>query len=129
MLTSAAKAAGHKRHDDWLDRFNKIDALVESANRKADLQVSQIAIDKITGDGEAFFKDNPQRPIGVQRETTIEDIEAHVADAAVDDEYQVMNAQGLRKEKKPIDWVIPSMVPRCSTVSLGGTSNVGRRDG
>ena len=127
MLTSLARKTGHRRHEDWLDRFNKIDDLVESANRKADLQVSQIAIDKITGDGKAFFKDNPQRPIGVQRETTIEDIEAHVADAVVDDEYQVMNAQGLRQEKlKPIDWVIPGMVPRCSTVSLGGTSNVGK---
>ena len=90
-------------------------------------QAKLLSIDKITGDGKAFFKDNPQRPIGVQRETTIEDIEAHVADAVVDDEYQVMNAQGLRKEKlKPIDWVIPGMVPRCSTVSLGGTSNVGK---
>ena len=43
MLTSDAKNAGHKRHDDWLDRFNKITDLVESANRKADLQVSQTA--------------------------------------------------------------------------------------
>lgn len=127
MLTSDAKNAGHKRHDDWLDRFNKITDLVESANRKADLQVSQTAIDKITGDGESFFKDAPQRPIGVQREATIDDIEAYVAEAQVDTEYETFNAQGLRLEKlNPIDWVIPGMVPKGSTVSLGGTSNVGK---
>jgi hypothetical protein len=64
------------------------------------------------------------RPIGPQQETTASDIEELVGD---NNEVEVMSAASLALEVlPPIEWLVDQMIPMGGTVSLGGTSNVGK---
>ena len=123
MNASEAADPSHDRHHDWADRYTKIDSLVDSAMAKhaADLDDDVI---------EALLAEKPlmempiTRPIGPQRETTAEDIEARVADS---DEIETITAEGLHLEHLPaIDWLIEGMIPAGGLTSLAGTSNVGK---
>ena len=132
MQTSEAADPSHDRHKDWQDRYKKIPDLVASANRKKDFEYSDSVAKELMA-AESFIKTQEviakaSRPIGPQREVTISDIETRVAETAEEDnEYILLTAEGLRKENiAPIKWIIDGMVPRMSTVSLGGTSNVGK---
>ena len=134
MDTSVAAKPSHARHYDWLDRREKVSELVVSANRKIDnpVTVSENVADKIM-QGEAFIKTQEMiassiRPHGPQRETTIEDIETGVeALEDEDDEYVHLTADSLLSQKlEPIDWLVKGMIPVQGTISLGGTSNVGK---
>ena len=68
------------------------------------------------------------RPKGPQHETTLKDIETGVeAIEEEDDEYVTLTADSLRKKTLPrIDWLVQGMIPKQGTISLGGTSNVGK---
>ena len=134
MDTSVAAKPSHARHYDWLDRREKVAELVVSANRKIDnpVTVSENVADKIM-QGEAFIKTQEMiassiRPQGPQRETTIEDIETGVeALEDEDDEYVHLTADSLLSQKlQPIEWLVKGMIPVQGTISLGGTSNVGK---
>ena len=66
------------------------------------------------------------RPIGPQQETTASDIEELVGDED-DNEIEVISAASLAVETlPPIEWLVDQMIPMAGTVSLGGTSNVGK---
>jgi RecA-family ATPase len=76
-----------------------------------------------------------QRPIGPQPDPSPEKIEALVAEqqqsskspTASSTPYTSMGVNGLLKSRiAPLEWLIPGMIPKGSTVSLGGTSNVGK---
>lgn len=128
MLQSVAADSSHPRHADWVDRLAKVPDLISSAFRK-NAPFDQDDIDALVGAaaGQKIFF---QRPVGPQRETKTTDIRRRVEALETepsDDEIAVVNAQDLTsKTLQPIDWLIPQMIPRKSTVSLAGTSNVGK---
>ncbi len=130
MADSVAADPGHDRHDDWLERRTKIPELVESAVAKhTDPPVSAEAVAAMEH-ASRFFAERI-RPIGPQRETVAADIEQRLeADPDGDDEddgFTLYSIDGLMDTKlPPIQWVIPGMIPAASTVSLGGSSNVGK---
>jgi hypothetical protein len=151
MTSSVAADLSHKRHDDWQDRFDKIPELVKSANAKHDRPVMSAEAAAMLAKEESFIDTGKMiaatRPIGPQRETNTSDIEARVAkmkvattrekapkaesksvDASLPKSgFTSVTAETLNKERlSPIEWVIPGMIPLAGTVSLGGTSNVGK---
>lgn len=147
MDTSLAADPGHPRHDDWVDRRSKIEELVESANRihhapemDADVAALLAAETPFVDPKELIAAD---RPIGPQRETTPEDIEARVADRKrsttartsgkgtgaeiAPSLFDAINVVGLARETiAPIKWVVPGVLPAGGITSLAGTSNVGK---
>ncbi|MBT3330936.1 MAG: AAA family ATPase [Rhodospirillaceae bacterium] len=151
MRVSVASDPAHKRHDDWQDRFGKIRDLVESANAKHSRPVMSAEVAEMLADEESFIDTGKMiaatRPIGPQRETNASDIEARVekmkaattkekaskaesksVDASLlESGFTRVSAEILNKKRlSPIKWVIPGMIPAGGTVSLGGTSNVGK---
>ena len=136
MHDSKAAAREHPRHGDWLDRLDKVQTLVDSANKKNDttVEVSDRALETINA-GDAFIETQKiiaasVRPVGPQAEVTVKQIEQLLADDeddAPDPDYHVITAQSTRaKTLEPIRWIVDGMIPEQSTVSLGGTSNVGK---
>ena len=132
--TSVAANSAHARHDDWLDRRSKIEHLVVTANakRRGGVELPESMLSAISQGGfiaapvasQTTVASAP-RPVGPQREVTLEDVESSLT--AIDDEYTTMTAESLRaKTMPPIEWLIEGMIPTGSTVSLGGTSNVGK---
>tara|TARA_R110000803_G_scaffold73330_1_gene137132 strand:+ start:502 stop:2616 length:2115 start_codon:yes stop_codon:yes gene_type:complete len=124
MEDSEAASPTHTRHNDWLDRLSKIEDLVDSAIDKSGVTLTPDDIERLSA-GEPFM-DIAVRPIGPQQETTASDIEELVGD---DDnaEIEVMSAASLAVETlPPIEWLVDQMIPMGGTVSLGGTSNVGK---
>ena len=100
MDTSVAQKAGHPRHEDWVDRREKITGLIESAiikERGGDIRLSQIEIDAIS-QGEAFIEKFARTNVG----------------------------ELVTIKLDPIKWVVPQMLPEMATVSLAGMSNVGK---
>jgi RecA-family ATPase len=130
MDSSAASEPGHDRYDDWDDRRSKIGDLVESANRKIDAPVMADEAIRMLAETKSFVDTQAliaagTRPIGPQRETHADDIEALVEDVAGD--FETVSAKSLAAETlAPIQWIVPGMVPSQGTISLGGTSNVGK---
>jgi hypothetical protein len=134
MTSSDAASLSHPRHEDWRDRLGKIPELVASANRKQDspVDISDTIVEQIM-EGKSFLDTQriiaaSIRPTGPQQETTISDIET-VAEALNDeaDEYVSLTADSLLAQQlPPIEWLIKSMIPIQGTISLGGTSNVGK---
>ena len=121
MDDSEAANPVHSRHEDWLDRRNKIEDLVDSAIGLGGVTLTPEDIERLSA-GEPFVD---IRPVGPQQETTTADIEALVGDN--DDEVEVMSAASLALEVlPPIEWLVDQMIPMGGTVSLGGTSNVGK---
>tara|TARA_R110002153_G_scaffold117879_2_gene262519 strand:- start:3621 stop:5780 length:2160 start_codon:yes stop_codon:yes gene_type:complete len=136
MRESKAMDPAHPRHSDWLDRMDKVQTLVDSANKKNDttVEVSDRALDVINA-GDAFIETQKiiaasVRPVGPQAEVTVEQIEQALSedeDDEPDPDYHVITAQSTRaKTLEPIKWIVNGMIPEQSTVSLGGTSNVGK---
>ena len=132
MDSSEASKPNHKRHEDWEDRRGKLKDLVESANEKHNRPAMDPRAAEILAETTSFIDTQrmiaaSSRPIGPQRETSLEDIEKRVAAIEeVPPEYEVMSVQSLIAETlPPIEWLIPGMIPK-GIVSLGGTSNVGK---
>jgi len=124
MANSEAAAPAHSRHNDWLDRLSKIEDLVDSAIDKTGVTLTPDDIERLSA-GEPFM-DIAVRPIGPQQETTASDIEELVGDED-DNEIEVISAASLAVETlPPIEWLVDQMIPMAGTVSLGGTSNVGK---
>jgi RecA-family ATPase len=130
MDSSVAADAGHPRHDDWLDRKSKIEDLVDSAIKKHNRPVMSKEAAAMLTEGKSFIDTEKMiaaatRPVGPQRETKAEDIEAIVGD--VEANFKTFDAKTLSDlTLKPIRWTVPGMIPERGTVSLGGTSNVGK---
>ena len=123
MADSEAATPAHPRHSDWLDRLSKVEDLVDSAIDKVGVTLTPDDIARLT-DGEPFM-DISVRPIGPQQETTASDIEELVGDDT--EEVEVMSAATLAVEVlPPIEWLVNKMIPMGGTVSLAGTSNVGK---
>jgi hypothetical protein len=121
MDDSEAASPTHTRHSDWLDRRFKIEDLVDSAIDRGGVTLTPEDIERLSGEP---FMDI--RPIGPQRETSASDIEELVGDED-DSEIEVMSAASLAGETlPPIEWLVDQMIPMGGTVSLGGTSNVGK---
>lgn len=129
MKVSVAADQAHPRHVDWVDRYNKIDALVDSANYKQDPQqwMTEGVVDNIM-DGPSIMGDIVSRPIGPQRETKLDDIEQRVAAIVEEDEeFEGFTLSELKATTLPaIEWLIEGMLPVGGIASLGGTSNVGK---
>lgn len=144
MDTSVAADAGHVRHDDWLDRRGKISDLVTSAIEKEKEGVRLTDVELLAmAQGESFIETQKMlaastRPFGLQRETTISDVEKRFTDlltpadtsgggAEGTGDFVGVNA-GLLSENviPPIKWVLPRMIPEMATVSIAGMSNVGK---
>ena len=139
MDTSVAAVSHHARHDDWADRKRKIPDLVDSAVAKetaGEITFSPAAVERIM-EGDSLMREmiaRPTRPIGPQRETTAEDIEARVAETDTDkpdtdssSDYVKLSVGQLRGASiPPIKWVIPRMIPSQGMTSLAGMSNVGK---
>ena len=124
MANSEAAAPAHSRHNDWLDRLRKIEDLVDSAIDKTGVTLTTDDIERLSA-GEPFM-DIAVRPIGPQQETTASDIEELVGDED-DNEMEVVSAATLAVEVlPPIEWRVDKMIPMGGTVSLAGTSNVGK---
>lgn len=148
MDDSAAASPDHLRHDDWHERYEKIEELVDSAYAK--LMPTEITPELsaiMDPEGSLIDVGGMQaalaRPIGPQRETTAADIESKVkalqsAESSGEtgqstggpetpSEFTVTSLGGLRELRiAPLEWVIPDMLPKASTCSLAGTSNVGK---
>jgi hypothetical protein len=125
MDDSEAAHPAHPRHGDWVDRRSKIEDLADSAINRSGVTLTQEDIALLTA-GEPFM-DIAVRPIGPQQETTPSDIEELVGVVDDDDEIEVMSAASLAGETlPPIEWLVDQMIPMGGTVSLGGTSNVGK---
>jgi hypothetical protein len=121
MDDSEAAKPSHPRHEDWLDRRSRIEDLVDSAIGRGGVTLTPEDIARLT-EGEPFMVD--ARPIGPQQETTASDIEELVGD---NNEVEIMSAASLALEVlPPIEWLVDQMIPMGGTVSLGGTSNVGK---
>ena len=130
MQSSVAASASHPRNDDWNDRFGKIEELVISANEKVRGAAMNEGAAKILAEGGSFIDRERMiatpRPIGPQREPTLGDVEQLVAEASPS-AFTEYTGQSLDKTKiAPISWVVPGMVPESGTLSLGGTSGVGK---
>lgn len=144
MDTSVAADQSHSRHEDWLDRREKIEHLVETAMEKEAHLIPPISEDiasKVLGMKE--FIDTQKligaasRPIGPQRETSSKDIERKITEMGTEakklggnvtqPDFGSRNVSQLNAEIiPPIVWVIPDMIPEGGTVSLAGMSNVGK---
>lgn len=130
MDSSVAADPSHRRHDDWQDRRKKIPDLVDSAIVKLSKPIFDEETAKMLADGPSFIDTQKMiagstRPVGPQRETKAEDIEAIVAD--IETSFETFDAKTLSNATlNPIEWVVPGMIPVQGTVSLGGTSNVGK---
>ena len=130
MRTSDAQHEAHARHADWQDRFDKITDLVQSANEKHRRPVMSEEAAAMLAEEESFIDTGKMiaatRPIGPQRETSTSDIEDRIKDIP-DTTFVTVCAESLAAQTlPPIEWVIPGMIPLAGTVSLGGTSNVGK---
>jgi hypothetical protein len=131
MDSSVASDPQHPRHEDWGDRRLKIEELVVSAMEKHARPAMDQEAAAIWADTNSFVDTQKMiaaasRPIGPQRETKPEHIEALVGDIE-EVIFETMTAQSLHKERlPPIKWLVPGMIPCGSTISLGGTSNVGK---
>jgi hypothetical protein len=132
MDSSVASKSTHVRHEDWLDRSSKIDDLVESSLRKHNEPVmSDEFIELMKADGPSFFNgsmETDSRPTGPQRETTAEDIEKRVAEfEGLPDGFVETSVDDLHDEIiKPVEWLVPSYIPKGNTVGMAGASNVGK---
>ena len=126
MDSSEASSIDHARYDDWAERYEKIFDLADSAVEKSGpikLTPSEVAV---LTEGEPFVD---VRPIGPQRETTISDIEKRVAELAArpSSAYEERSISSLVTTKiRPIEWIVPRVIPTGGTVSLGGASSVGK---
>lgn len=132
MDSSVAADEYHARHKDWEERYEKIEELVRSANKKQQTPAMSLEAAKMLAETASFIDTQKilaagSRPIGPQRETTPTDIEERVAALESEGDFLTLDAQSLRKKKlNPIRWLVPGMLPAGGTVSLGGTSNVGK---
>jgi hypothetical protein len=129
--SSVAAQVDHPRHDDWLDRREKIEELVDSALEKLRAPVLDDAAIAALAQETSLIDDGAMiataRPIGPQRETTAEDIEARIAKSDAPGGFRTFSAGTLRgKRLEPIKWIIPRLLPAQSTISLGGSSGVGK---
>lgn len=134
MDSSDAAEPGHPRHEDWIDRREKIPGLIDSArDKEEEVRLTPSDIELLMT-GEAFLDTQKilaaaVRPIGPQRGPSLADIEARVAEiqGEDDDEYVTVDVQGLRKEIiPPVEWLIPGIIPKRNSVGLAGASNVGK---
>lgn len=139
MDESDAKSSNHPRHEDWLDRREKIPDLVDSAITKREGPQFSDAVLTALQEGTPFMRMPESRPIGPQRETDIKEIAKRVAElseaideeeilrAEEDSEFDTFTLDDLMDMNiPPIDWIIEGMLPAGGTSSLGGTSNVGK---
>ena len=129
--SSVAAQVDHPRHDDWLDRREKIEELVDSALEKLRAPVLDDAAIAALAQETSLIDDGAMiataRPIGPQRETTAEDIEARIEKIDPQAGFRTFSAGTLRgKRLEPIKWIIPRLLPAQSTISLGGSSGVGK---
>lgn len=127
MAASVAAKAGHARHDDWLDRRSKIADLVESAIRRHTLDPGGVTEEMLLEGGKPFFT---ARPVGPQRETTPQDIEARVAaiqSKITRSQFKRFTTQELMEKSIPaVSWLVPNLMPEGGICSLAGASNVGK---
>jgi len=124
---SDAVSPAHPRHNDWIDRRGKIEDLVVSANDRLQPTFSDDDVAAITEGRPVMNLEALSRPIGPQRETKSDDIEQRVAAIVEDDEFDTFTISELNETTLPeIEWLVEGMVPKGGTVSLGGTSNVGK---
>ena len=142
MSLSVAADPNHPRHDDWGDRKSKIRDLVESAADKHSSPIMNAETAKLLAETDSFIDTQKMiaasmRPTGPQRETEAVDIEVLVTVLVAAKEntnpeedtstFTSVSAATLGAEQlKPIEWIVPQMIPASGTVSLGGTSNVGK---
>jgi hypothetical protein len=154
MHNSIAAEPDHSRHEDWLDRLEKIEELVDSSiETHAAPEIDEAGLAAILAEGPPLMKVAiDSRPIGPQRETKASDIEKRVAfrkpkpstgtttsgkgkqvigDATVtlldSAAYFDVHARGLAAEIiPPISWIIPLMIPKQGVLSVAGPSNVGK---
>lgn len=143
LNTSVAADPSHPRHDDWLDRLSKVTDLVDSGLEKVQRPIMDENSAMLLAAGGSFIdREKMTRPIGPQRETTTSDIEERVAEHQQkkeqttksepsenegNGEFLSVNAKQLTDATlEPIKWVVPRMIPEGGTVSLAGTSNVGK---
>jgi|APSaa5957512535_1039671.scaffolds.fasta_scaffold00673_24 hypothetical protein len=145
MQDSYAASDKHARYGDWMERYSKITELVDSAFVK--LMPTDITpeLAAIMDPAESLvdiggMQDALARPIGPQRETSLGDIKSKVEAlqnapssgsgpeaTPSTSEFIATTLADLRALRiEPLTWVIPDMIPEGSTVSLGGTSNVGK---
>ena len=137
MDTSVASDPAHARHNDWTDRYEKIEHLIDTSVEKEAVGISltDAEIEKMT-EGETFIKMEitNTRPIGPQRETTISDIEKLVAAMDTNESGTPTTSDFVSKSVAdlnemtipPIEWLVPGMIGRGGTLSLAGMSNVGK---
>lgn len=129
MDQSVAADSSHPRHDDWEDRRSKIEDLVDSAIEKQGLQLTDKQLDTMAQVG-GFTRGDPTEtcPIGPQRETSIEDIERGIAKEGSDkSSFEQFSLDDLHNETiEPVEWVVPSFIPKGNTIGLAGASNVGK---
>jgi hypothetical protein len=146
MDTSVGASTGHARHDDWVDRRNKIPELVTTAmeKEKQGVGLTDAEIDAIS-QGESFIKAQEMiaassRPIGPQRQSSKKDIEIRIAemrtasmknlvvsDTETTGDFVKLNAKELRDVVlPPIKYIIPQMLSEGGTCSIAGMSNVGK---
>ena len=136
MDSSVAAETTHARHADWEDRYGKIPDLVRSAIEKHNEPLYDDEAFALMEKAKPLFDlgrmTADTRPIGPQRETTLKDIERRVAelpepspsDTGV---FETETLKTLDKRKlKPIEWLIPQVLPLGGSASLAGTSNVGK---
>ena len=134
MDDSVAAQESHPRHDDWIDRRGKIEDLVTSAFRKhASPEFTPQMIEVLSPEDSlidlADFQAALTRHLRPQPVTDHHDIEARIADLAQNeiDDFVDIHAAGLRADLiEPLTWILPGMIPEAGTVSLAGTSNVGK---
>jgi|TARA_Y100000310_G_C20704273_1_gene833455 hypothetical protein len=136
MASSLAADGDHPRYFDWYDRVEKIPELVRSANEKHDepLLPEEILLQGAKDQEKAFISEKVMiaatgRSVGPQRESTAADIEQKIkaGPSQPASSFTQFTAQSLNKTTiKPVEWIVPGMLPKQSTVSLAGTSNVGK---
>ena len=123
MHKSAAADPLSSRYEDWKDRFSKIEHLVESAWRKR-RGVADLSAVVAGAEGQpVFMSPTAARTVGPQPDITADEIELVVGKINA----SVFTLGELQATViPPIVWLVPSVIPAQSTVSLAGTSNVGK---
>ena len=111
MEQSVAAADSHPRHEDWQERFESIDRLVDSARYKfcPEQDVEFLAL--ITEHCPVVSAPNEVEP---------------PAPRAVDEVETVSIAQLYLEPLELIQWLLEPLIPVGGIVSIAGTSNVGK---
>lgn len=134
MDASEAASPGHPRHDDWQDRYGKIEELVASANRKQKDPLSgwsQAEIDAMQ-QGEAFIDTQEvlaaaaRKSMDHVRTPTEADIKAEEI-TPNDGEFEDIDPAALPDERlDPPGWLIEQAFTIPGVCSVAGPSNIGK---